>query len=239
MALDTPRGWDEVFFEFNGDLIPDELTSTSDTGVIDTTSFVGRGSVLRIDNNNNGDNEMAEVDLGVLEYSVQDGQMVMEAHVKLERVISAVNVGFNDESTDSGNTLPVELSGTTWTSTASTWIGFVYDYDATNKAWHVMWVDDDADSSTPIATLNTGITAAADVWYTMRVHLFDASTTTRARTMFSISDGTNSWEYTADDTIDRDVNMTPHLAVENRAATGAYLDVDYLYAARSRQNTAP
>jgi hypothetical protein len=239
MALDTPRGIDTAFFEFNGDLLPDELATTSDSGTIDTTSFVGRGSALRIDNSNGGDNEMAEVDAGKLEYSVQDGQMYVEARVKVERVTGAANIGFNDDTGEGSNTLPMELSGTTWTSNAATWIGFVWDSDATNDTWHVMWVDDDADSSTAIATLNSGITVAADVWYTLRVHLFDQGSGNQARATFSVSDGTNAWEYETSGTIDRDVNMTWHLAVENRTGTGCFMDVDYIEAGRSRQNTAP
>jgi hypothetical protein len=182
---------------------------------------------------------MAEVDAGKLEYSVQDGQMYVEARVKVERTTGAANIGFNDDTGEGSNSLPMELSGTTWTSNAGTWIGFVWDSDATNDTWHVMWVDDDADSSTAIGTLNSGITVASGVWYTLRVHLFDQGSGKQSRATFSVSDGTNAWEYETSGTIDRDVNMTWHLGVENRTSTGCFMDVDYIEAGRSRQNTAP
>ncbi len=42
-----------------------ELATTNDTGTI-TTGVTGGASVLRLDNDNDGDNEMAEVELGAL-----------------------------------------------------------------------------------------------------------------------------------------------------------------------------
>lgn len=233
-ALDTQFSMDEVFYDFQGDLIPDELASTNDTGTI-TTGITGGASVLRLDNSNDGDNEMAEVDFGALYYQAQNGRMYLEARVKLERTTCAVNVGFNDETTESSNTLPVELSGTTWTSNASTWIGFVFDSDATNDNWHVFWVDDDNDTSVAIATLNSGIAVAADTWYTLRVDVWDNGSGNPAVAEFFISDGTNSFHYRNDSTIDRDASLTPHLAVENRTTTGAYLDIDLIAAGQTRQ----
>ena len=239
-AYDTTKGMDYYFEDFHGDLIPDELATTSDTGTITTNvGLSARASILRIDNSNDGDDEMAEVDYGALAYTVQDGQMFMEARVLVERTTGAINVGFNDETTAAGNTLPVELATASFTSTASTWIGFLWDSDATNSTFHYFWVDDDGDTGVAIATLNTGITLAAATWYTIRVHLFDAGSGNRAAAVFSISDGTNTLLRRHTDTIDRDQAMTWHLAVENRTTTGCYLDIDYVEAAKSRQDTAP
>jgi len=243
-ALDVGEGMDEVHFGFYGDLIPDELATSSDSGTITANvglsgGGAGRASILRVDNSNNGDNEFAEVDFGALNYQVQDGQMYMKARVLLERVVCAVNVGFNDDTLEGGNTLPVELSGTTWTSGASTWIGFAFDSDATNDNWHVFWVDDDGDTSVPIATLNTGIAVAASVWYTMTIQVTDAGSGNRASAIFDLTDGSNHFHYRASDTIDRDVALVPHIGVENRTTTGAFLDIDDIWAGKSRQDTAP
>jgi hypothetical protein len=246
-AVDMNYGMDEVHYGFHGDLIPDELATTSDTGTITCNvglsgGAAGRASILRLDNSNNTDNDMAEVDFGALNYQVQDGQMYMAARVLLERTVCAVNVGFNDETTESSNTLPAELSGTTWTSNASTWVGFVYDSDATNDNWHIFWVDGDSDTSVAIATLNSGIAVAAGVFYYLFVQLFDNGSGNKAKAQFHISDGTNTFDYrtgTGVETITRSTALVPHIGVENRSATGAYLDIDDIWAGKSRYDTAP
>lgn len=227
---DTQFPMDEVFFEFQGDLIPDELATTNDTGTI-TTGISGGASVLRLDNSNGGDNEMAEVDLGALYYQVQNGRAYLEARIKLERVICAVNVGFNDETTESSDTLPMELSGTTFTSNASTWVGFVADSDATTDTFRITWVDDDNDGQ----SYDTGITMQADVWYTVRIDLFDNGSGNAAWGEFFISDGTDSYRKTVETTVDRDASLVPHIGIENRTTTGAYVDIDYIAAGQTRQ----
>jgi hypothetical protein len=240
MAIDTSRGMDVYFEDFHGDLIPDELATSSDSGTVTTNvglsgGQAGAASILRLDNSNNGDNEMAEVDLGALLYRVQDGRMYMEARVSIERTTAAATVGFNDDTLEGSNTLPAELSTTTFTSNAGTWIGFLFDSDATTDNWHVFWVDDDNDSTVAIATLQTDIAVASDTWYTLKVDLQDAGSGNQAICNFSVDDENgNSWEYRATSTIDRDVAMVPHIAVENRTTTGAFIDIDYIEAGKSR-----
>ena len=240
MARDTTKGMDVVIYDFNGDLIPDELASSSDTGTLTVNvglsgGKAGTASILRVDCSNDGDNEMAEVDFGALYYRVQDGRMYMEARVSLQALVGAVNIGFNDDTLEASNTLPMELSGTTWTSNASTWIGFVFDSDATTDRWTAMWVDDDSDSTVAIATLISTPTVAASTWYTLRVDLQDAGSGNQAICNFSIADEDgNAWEYRASSTIDRDVALVPHIGVENRTTTGNYVDIDYIEAGKSR-----
>ena len=240
MATDTSKGVDVAFYDFHGDLIPDELATTSDTGTITTNvglsgGKAGTASILRLDNSNDGDNEMAEVDFGALNYRVQDGMMSMEARVSLERTVCAANVAFTDETTESGNTLGVELSGTTFTSTASTWCGFVCDSDATNDNWHVFWVDGDSDTDTPIATLNTGIPMQATEWITLKVTLTDRGSGNGARaTFFAQTENGESWEYSANTNVSRSTALTPSVGIENRTTTGAFIDIDYIEAMKSR-----
>lgn len=240
MATNTNPGMDVVRYDFHGDLVPDELATTNDSGTLTTNvglsgGKAGTASIIRLDNSNDGDNEMIELDFGALYWRVQDGEMYLEARVSMERTTCGINVGFNDETTDSGNTLPVELSGTTWTSTASSWIGFVLDSDATTNNWYAFWVDDDADTSTAIATLTSDVAAEASEWVTLRVHLTDRGSGNGARATFSIqTENGEDWQYTANTTLDRDVALVPHIAIENRSTTGAYLDVDYIEAGKSR-----
>lgn len=242
-AFDTTYP-EEVRFEFEGDLIPARLATTSDSGTITVNvglsgGGAGRNSILRLDNSAGGDNEMAEVDFGALYYQAQDDYIGLEARVLLERIIVAATVGFNDETTESSDTLPVELSGTTFTSNAGTFVGFVIDSNATNDNWHVFWVDDDNDGGVTIATLNTGVALAADKWYTLKVEVWDGGSGNLSPAQFHVSDGTTHFQYRNDNTIDRDQAMVPHLAVENRTGTGAFMDIDYIRAWKSRQDTAP
>ena len=60
-----------------------------------------------------------------------------------------LNFGLTDEVAD----VPVELSGTTFTSNAATFVGFVLDHDAGNTDFHAFWVDDNNDAAPGIADL--------------------------------------------------------------------------------------
>lgn len=242
-AIDTGKGYDCVCFDFNGDLIPDELATSSDTGTI--TCNVGlsgnkaeAASILRLDNSNQGDNEMAEVDFGALYYRGQCGHMWMEARVAMRDASeSAVNVGFNDDTLEGSNTLPVELSTTTFTANATTWIGFVYDADATNDNWHAFYVDDDTKAATPIATLNSGVAGADSRWYTLRIDVWDRGSGNQCRARWFVQDENgNRWEYVENATIDRDAALVPHVAIECRSGSdNIELDIDYIEAARARE----
>jgi len=240
MSITNHRGYDEFFCDFHGDVIPDELSTSNDTGTITTNvalsgNKAGFASILRMDNSNDGDNEMCEVSLGANYFRAQDGHMFMEALVAFERTTMAATVGFTDEYNESGNTLPIELSTTTFASNASTFVGFVIDSDATNDNWHAFWVDDDSDTSVPIATLNTGIPLAADTWYLLRIDVWDAGSGSQAIAEFFIEDENGkSWQYRNASTIDRDAALVPHIGIENRTTTGAYIDIDYIHAGKSR-----
>jgi len=242
MPRDTQKGYDIYFEDFHGDLIPDELASTSDTGTVTvnvglTGNKAVGSSILRLDNSNNTDNDMIEVDTGHTSYRVSDGHLYFEARVAPHDVsVMAVNVGFHDETTESGNSLPVELSGTTWTSTAGEWIGFVFDADATTNNWYVFWVDDNNDTSVAIATLQSDIALADTTWYTLRCDLHDAGSGNQVVAEFSVQDENgNHWEYRNTSTIDRDAALSFHIGNELRASVdNGSLDVDYIEVGKSR-----
>ena len=231
------RGVDEDYFEFQGDVIPDRLATTSDSGSISVGSSTTGSSSLRLDNSNNGDNEYAEVDMGAVNYRAQDGKMYFEARFLLERVISGVNIGFNDETTDGGNTLPIELSGTTFASNASTWVGVVYDNDATTDNFYFFFVDGDTDTTEAIANLDSGVAAEASVWYTVRIDVDDVNSSSKARATISIQKDSSPATFaskTFTSSITRSTGMTPHIGIENRTTTGAYTDIDYMLVGKGR-----
>lgn len=248
MPNDTSYGEDLFDFEFHGDLIPDELATTNDSGAVTVNvglsgNKAGRASILRL-NPGPQDNGMAEVDLGALYFQGQDGHIWFEARVSMLDVsVSAMTMGFNDETTDGGNTLPIELSSTTFTSTASTFAGFVYDADATNDNWHIFWVDDDSDTSEAIANLNSGIATADTTWATLRVDLFDRGSGNQMGALFTVRQGSSEFQYdtrvalgkgSSSGTIDRDVAMVPHIGVEGRSTAVVGLDIDYMRGGKGR-----
>lgn len=85
----------------------------------------------------------------------RNGPVRVDVHALVNRdaagdLVCAVNFGLiAGTPTD----MPAELSGTTWTSNDDTFVGFVFDTDATNDDWHAFWVDDNSDASVPIADL--------------------------------------------------------------------------------------
>lgn len=243
MARDTSKGYDIVRYDFHGDLLPDELASSYDTGTITCNTglsglLAGKASILRLDNSNEGNNEMAEVSLGHCYWYPANGHIWMEARFAIKDVsVVAVNVGFNDETAQAENSLPVEFSGTAWTSNATDWIGVLFDAsDSTYFDWFGFWVQDGADTSTAIATLDSGITPVDEDIYTVRIDVFDAGSGNQCRARFHITDedGRN-WEKTFTSTIDRDQALVPHIGIELRsAADNGYMDIDYIEAGQSR-----
>lgn len=157
-----------------------------------------------------------------LVFSGQEGYNAVEVLLQLDDVSNiAFNFGFNDDVQDGGNTLPAELSGTTWTTTASTFLGFVYDTDATNDELHVMWVDDDSDTSTAIADLRMkGMAPTAAKWLYMKVEIQDRGSGNGVRaTLLAVDHNGKSVEKVFNTTVDRDVGLCYYLGIENRSAS--------------------
>jgi len=131
----------------------------------------------------------------------------------------AFNFGFHDEVTESSNTLPVQLSTSTLVASASTFLGFVYDADATNDELHVFWTDDDVDTTVALGDLRCrGMALTVDKWLWMRVEMQDQGSGKPVRgTFHAAHDGkTITKEFTT--SVDRDQALCWYLGVENRDA---------------------
>lgn len=189
------------------------------------------------------DDDMMEIAYHLLTWSVQHGELYMEARVKVSvgAVASvAVNVGFNDDVLDDSNTLPIELSGTTFTANAAEWVGVVFDADATNDDFHVAYIDDTALPTESTANLRmTGVAPVLDEWFGVAIRLTDAGSGNRAIAEISVAEeSTGKYaqkRLTA--TIDRDALLTPHIGFENRAGVAHTLEIDYIYCRQSRSAT--
>jgi len=205
---------------------------SSDTG---NTAFIETGSALGVTakgTTDTTDNDMCEIGHGLLAWSAQHGYMAMEVRLQADVVTTlALTVGFNDDALDDSNTLPVELSGTTFTSNAGTFVGFVFDTDATNDFWHCFMVDDDADTTVPIADLNTGVAPVAGEYQTLRVEVYDQGSGKQTRAVFYIN-GKKYYEMAS--AVDRDALLTPHVAFENHGAAAHVVDIEYITVWMSR-----
>lgn len=177
------------------------------------------------------DNDMQEFCSNNLLFTGQEGQSYVEILLQLDSIDDvAFNFGFHDtvEEVADGGTLPVELSGTTWTSTGSTFIGFVYDVDATNDELHCFWVDDDVDTTTAIANLRMiGMAPTADQWLYLRVDMEDRGSGNGVKATFlAVDHNGRSVSKEFNTTVDRDCPLCYHFSFENRAnsaATNCYI----------------
>lgn len=181
------------------------------------------------------DDHLHELCSDTLDTYVQDGYNMLEVLFQLDVVTTvAINIGFNDDVLDASNTLPAELSTTTWTTNAATFVGLVFDVDATNDDVHCMWVDDDADTSTAIGDLRMkGASLQADKWMMARVELQDQGSGKGARATFTFAVDGKTFSKTFETTIDRDVALCPYIGFENRDAVAHTMLIKYIKRAQS------
>ena len=152
----------------------------------------------------------------------QTGHSAVEILVQFDDVTNvAFNFGFNDESLDSGNVTPIALSGTTWTATASTFLGLVYDTDAGNDELHCFWVDDTNNTATAIADLRmTGMAPTNSQWLYMKVEMDDRGSGNGVRATFlAVDHNGRSVEKVFNTTVDRDNAFCFYFCMANRSAS--------------------
>jgi len=177
------------------------------------------------------DNDMQEICSNNLIFTGQEGFSYAEILLQFDSIDDvAFNFGFHDtvEEVADGGTLPVELSGTTWTSTGSAFLGFVYDVDADNDDLHCFWVNGDVDTTTAIANLRmNGMTLTADQWLYLRVEMQDRGSGKGVRATFlAVDHNGKSVEKVFDTTVSRSTQLCYHFSFENRAnaaATNCYI----------------
>lgn len=175
------------------------------------------------------DNDLIELCGDELYVYGQTGHNAIEVLFQASVVSAlAINIGFNDDSLEA-TPLPIELSGTTWTSNATDFVGLVLDQDATNYEWHAFWVDDGSDTSTAIADLRlTGATFVANKWAMVRVEIQDRGSGNGVRATFTYSQDGRSYEKVFNTSLDRDAALVPYIGFETRAATASNVYIKYV-----------
>jgi hypothetical protein len=186
------------------------------------------------------DDDMCEISHRALSWSVQNGTLEMETRVQVS--VGAVGsiaftVGFNDDQLEDSNTLPVELATATFTSNASSFVGIVYDADATNQNVHAFWVDDDNDANETLANLRfVGMTPVLAKYLGIRIALKDRGSGLGVRAEITVVDESTGrfMQKTFNTSLDRDALLAPHIAFENRAGVAHTFVIDYIYVRQTR-----
>ncbi len=174
------------------------------------------------------DNSLLEFAGNNLQFFAQEGHSEIETLIAFEDASElSFNFGFNDTVED-GN-LPVDFSGTTFTPTATAWVGFVFDgTDATNKDLHVYWVNagssDQTDSTGSVDGQEVrfrGIAPTDAKWMHLKVDLDDRGSGLGARATFTATTHTGiSASKVFNTNISRSTGLCWHLGIETRTSTG-------------------
>ncbi len=182
--------------------------------------------------------DLQEVCFKDLAFSAQNGELLLETRLRLDVITTvAFNIGFNDDVLDASNTLPAELSGTTWTSNAATFVGVVFDTDATNDNVHVFWVNGDSDTTEAIADLRmTGMAPVANQWLGVSVRLTDRGSGLSPRlTVEVVEESTGKHIKKSFNTnLTRTTMLTPYFGMESRGTIAHQWDLDYIQVRASR-----
>ncbi|KKN78445.1 hypothetical protein LCGC14_0349770 [marine sediment metagenome] len=159
------------------------------------------------------------------------GHQAIEVMLMVDQASSmAFNFGFNDEVGESSNDLPVSLQTATWQSSASTFIGIVKDFDATNDELHAFWVDDDVDTQEKLTNLRMrGMNMVADKWLWMRIETQSLGSGQPIRATFHAVHNGKHWTSEFDTTVDGDQALCWSLNVMNKAgiARGVFVKLPY------------
>ena len=222
MATDSGFGKVKLFDDFLGDVIADQYSTGADTGGSGGSTAVTAAvnGVLRITTDDQTDGDRIALTTQ-LNWQASDGGMIMEARLKCVTAITyrTIFVGFTDVLASSTTVeMPIEMSGTTLTSTATDAVGFMYDTASTNDTWYGVGVKADADAT----AVDSTIAPVAGTFQTLRVQV-----NPDGDARFYIN---GKLIGTVEDAITVSVACTPIIALEAQGAAAAkILDVDYLY----------
>lgn len=225
---DTPRGVVEYFDDFMGDLLRDEWNITADSGGAVTVVEAVDGELKLL--NDTTDDDVSMIALG-LNWRAQDGGMGLEIRLRSVNAInvSAIGLGWTDATTES-SLAPSELTCGGITTTQSSGMGFLQDLDAATCNWFVYGVDDDNDNA--CGNFDTGVGPTISEFQTLRIEVQDMGSGNMAKANFFV-DG--NLEKTLLNVVDRDVILTPYVALTNRTAAATDLRVDYVHAWKTRR----
>lgn len=219
-----PAPNNRAFFDrFMGDVIADQWSAAKGTDgqAVIATVKGGAGGGVRL---TSGDTTVVAESLSSLTYALnwtasQTGGLIMEAKVTPVSAVTTVAyfVGLTDTLATSTLEEPMTLSGTTFTTTATDAVGFLYDTNATTDVFYGMSVAGDTDGAAAVpCSLPVAGTAV-----TLRVEL---DTSGNAKFYENgVYKGAIATAVTAA------TALTPIVSVMARTTACRSIDVDYIY----------
>ena len=236
MANESPKGSVVEFDDFIGDTLNSDLftATVSVGGSLAITAQQNNGTVQMT---TDGTDEDAALLCDSLIWKVSNGSLRLEARVKFS-VVSTLRafVGFSDATTES-DLLPMSIAGTTWTTTASTAIGFCYSSAATTANWTAMWVDGDSDCTSPALSsrIFTGCAPVADTYQTFIIELQDqGSGNSPIAEMTIIDSNGKSYSKRFETSLTRTTLLTAAIGHQNEGAVAHTTTLDYVEVINSR-----
>jgi hypothetical protein len=211
------------FDDFLGDVIRDEYSGAagSDGAASITLTAGGTGGICTLASGAAGAASFA-ADATVLttglNFKANQGGLFVEARLRMNTALvnQYFNFGFTDVLATTTLEMPMSISGTTITTTASDAICMLYDSALSNQRIHIQGVKANVDT----AINNTGFIPVADTFMTLRIEL---DTSGNAQ---SFINGV-SYGYTAN-AVTATTALTPVIGVMTRNAASRSVGVDYL-----------
>lgn len=132
---------------------------------------------------------------------------------------------------------PIEISGTTITSSATNAVGIMFDTAATTDAWRAVAVNADADSTPVVIQLNgVNATPTADVYENFRIEITPDGDAVFSYGKDNQDETTDGWQEVAriENAVATTATLSPVAVIETRttAAKTAYVDALLLMSGR-------
>jgi len=175
------------------------------------------------------DDDDIDVAMGIEWYGQYNA--AMEVRFRIDDVdMTAINIGFSDATGESTDLIAMMYSGVTLTSTATDFVGFLHDADASTDKLYAVSVNGATDG----AVIDSGITTDSDsILMTVRVELIDTGSTTNAA-FYANNTGREidpQVDFIGSElaAVGRTTALCPYIALINHGESAANtMDVDYI-----------
>ncbi len=223
-STDTGFGKVKVFEDFRGPAVDTTniISVNSENSGTTAVSIAEDGVQALVTGATSGNRSATGL---ALNWYCNHGGLIFEARVKNITAITAraLYIGISDVAPATTLENPIEMSGSTLTTTATDAAGFMYDTDATIGDWYCVSVKNGSDG-TPYDTAI--VPAAAATYQTFRVVL-----NSDGDADFFI-DG--KFVKTITDAVTATVALCAYICLETRASAAKTAHVDYIYMEKPR-----
>ena len=203
------------------------LNSGTDTEALDPAITAAEGGVIRLTTGDAGTGVAADGSQLVCAVPVQadSGGLHCECRLRINSAVTdiQVNVGLTDSTSLE---LPVSISGTTITTTASDAAVFCYDTSQTTDEWYGVAVDSDTDDA---GNAILGVAPTADTYQRLGIHVSSDGTEIRF-----LVDGVEKLKLSGDAGISPDVDLYFTVVANATTTTTKTVDVDYILVQHDR-----